>query len=120
VKAYSRYIDAEPSEQSDAQERIESLSAAPPSFPPPPSRRKWLLPGALGGGAVALLAVGTGLLGSAAVEYKHLKQTCSPGCAPSAWDGLQGRETAGWVLTGLAGVAVIVDVALIVRATRRK
>lgn len=132
LAAYERYILVAPKADNLAEvsERValltHELAEVQPrpalvfQLPSRPSPRRWIVPGALGGGALFFVAVGAGLLGSASASYHDLSSTCAPSCAPSLWSGLPAREHAGEALLGVAAVAAVVDVALIVRAARRK
>jgi tetratricopeptide (TPR) repeat protein len=143
VEAYGKYLrNAPPDDNTTAETRarIEKLEheihdaekpparAAPPApsavvfsvtLPPRPSPRRFILPGAVGGGALALAAVGAGLLGSTASAYGSLDGSCSPNCSTGSWASLPAREHAGEALLGIAGAVAVVDVVLWVRAMKR-
>jgi tetratricopeptide (TPR) repeat protein len=89
------------------------------TLPPRPSPRRFILPGAVGGGALALAAIGAGLLGSTASAYGSLDGSCAPNCSTGSWASLPAREHAGEALLGIAGAVAIVDVVLWVRAMKR-
>lgn len=100
--------------------RLDLLSTlASPTVPSPSSRRRYLVPGLLGGGVVAVGAVGAGLLGSALWSYGGLNKACAPNCPASAWSGLPAREHAGEALLGIAGMAAVADVVLFVLEVRK-
>jgi tetratricopeptide (TPR) repeat protein len=85
-----------------------------------PRLRRWIVPGTVGGSALALGVIGAGLLGSAASSYRGLASSCSPRCSPGAWSGIPGREHAGEALLGVAAVGAAVDLALVILAVRQK
>ena len=93
-----------------------------PTAPPPPraTSHRWVAPGIVGGLALAFAATGAGLLGSSEASYHSLASSCSPACAPSSWSNLAAKDHAGEALLGVAAVGLAVDVALLVRAARRK
>lgn len=86
---------------------VSAAVSAPPGIP-----SRHVIPYVVGGGALALAAVGAGLLGSAAASFHDLQGSCGAGCSPSAWSGLPAREHAGEALLGVAGAVAIVDVVL--------
>lgn len=141
IAAYGRFLETSPESENanDVRKRVAELHAAdvttasaassspatavhvtPPVPLSPPPRRQYLVPGLAGGAALALGAVGAGLLGATAHDYRGLETSCSPTCSRGSWATLPAREHAGEAMLGLAGVAVVVDVALWVRAKRRK
>jgi tetratricopeptide (TPR) repeat protein len=139
AKAYERYIDSAPNADNldEVRALVVELHRGPlsPSMPSenvqiahidvtqplaPTARRRYIVPGALGGGVLVLGAIGAGLLGSAAHDFGALRSSCSPTCSASSWSALPAREHAGEALLGVAGAVLVVDVALWVRAARRK
>lgn len=96
-----------------------ALGSIDRSSPPARSKILWA-PLGLGLGAIALAAVGAGLAGSAGADYASLKSTCgqSADCPPSAWQGAQLRERAGYSLIGL-GVAAGLTSIVLWRVARR-
>jgi len=138
AKAYKQYLTEDPKAENanGIRERIKALTPAPTStapvvvpapvqeisvqLPPKPSPRRYIVPGVVGGVALAFAATGAGLLGSAASDYHALESSCSPNCERSSWASLPAREHAGEALLGLAAAAAVVDVVLWVRTLRRK
>jgi tetratricopeptide (TPR) repeat protein len=137
VEAYERYLASGPTDLSsaDVNERLsvlrhrltESRETAPSalelkaSVPLAPRRmHRFVAPAALGGGALVFGAIGAGLLGSAAHSFGELRSSCAPYCPASAGETIQPRAIAGDVMLGITGVALVVDVALWVRAARRR
>lgn len=127
VAAYERFLAAspDPANASVARERVAALTP-PPTItapvtpialvqePKPKPRRRFVLPGAVGGGAVLLAGIGAGLLGSAVSSFHGLEGSCAPTCSTDAWGGVQARERAGEVLLGVAGAVAVADVVLFV------
>lgn len=137
--AYKRFLhDDDAIDDAHAEEARARLSAMRPAtsapgvslsptvstvaaLPPPPTRRRsYLGPGLLGGGALALAAVGAGLTGSALTSYGQLSKTCAPDCSPTSWQSLPAREHAGEALLGVAGAMAIADIAWFIIVARRK
>ena len=86
----------------------------------PSSRRRFLAPGIVAGGALVLAVVGAGLVGSVKVDYDRLASgpgTCRP-CSDDQVGPLKARAYAGYALFAVAGAAAIIDVVLWVRAAR--
>lgn len=99
---------------------VRSSLAVTAQVPPPMARRRALRTTAwiVGGVALGLVAVGASLAGSAHADYGAL--SCAPGCADGDWSGIRSREYAGAAILGLAGAALVADVALWVADARRK
>jgi tetratricopeptide (TPR) repeat protein len=127
ITAYERFAAATPNDPDaeEARQRVTLLLqqlSTPPAPPPaatpsssaPPSRRPIPLwaPAALGGAALALLGVGLGLYLSAHLRFGELQSSCSPGCNPSEWSGLDVREQAGIGLIAVGGIAAAADAVL--------
>lgn len=129
--AYERFLRGEEAIGAHADEarlRLAELARMPaptpstvaPSSPPPTKRRRYLGPGILVGGALALAIIGAGLTGSALADYNQLSSSCAPNCQSSTWQGLPARERAGEALLGIAGAALVADVVWFVIVARRK
>lgn len=88
--------------------------------PKPQTRRPYLVPGLVGGSALAVAAIGAGLLGSAVAEFHSLDSSCAPTCSSSSWSSLPAREHAGDALLGIAGAAAVVDVVLFVVEAKKR
>jgi tetratricopeptide (TPR) repeat protein len=134
--AYERYLAIAPDvpDAAELRARARALRARAASLSPqaialvhdaprpidrPP--RKVYRPAAFAMGAVtiALGAVGGGLLGSVESGFRDLQADCRlRACGPADWASLEARADAGYALLGLAGAAMIVDVALAVRAAK--
>lgn len=99
---------------------VPALTALTPAPPVPPSRRRFLVPGLVGGGTVVFGAVGASLLGNALWNYNGLNRTCAPNCSGSSWSSLPGREHAGEALLGITGAAAVADIVLFVIAAKKK
>jgi tetratricopeptide (TPR) repeat protein len=99
---------------------VAAPTPAPPTSPPPAidegarPRRRLVAPIAVGAGALVAAAVGAGLLGSVKSDYDAALGPS--GCRPCTNDQiapLQHRALAGYVLVGVGGALVVVDVVLI-------
>lgn len=135
LAAYERYLREDPTAANAAEvtAKIAALTAAltaalaPPALPPavtvaalrPIRQHRYLIPGVVAGGALALAVAGAGLLGSALGEYRSLDASCSPNCSQGAWSQLPAREHAGEALLGVAGAAVVADIVLFVLESKR-
>jgi tetratricopeptide (TPR) repeat protein len=138
--AYERYLAIAPDVQDAAElrERARALRARAASMSPQPVG-PGLVPGrlvakpvdrpprtayrpaaiAMGAVTVTLGAIGGGLLGSVESGFRDLQADCRQrACGPADWASLESRADAGYALLGLAGAAMIVDVALAVRAAK--
>lgn len=97
---------------------VESPPIAPPPPPPPIDARREpgvLAPALVGGAAVALALVGSGLLGHVGHETSSRTTGC---CSEADVSGLRHEAYAGYAMFAVAGAAAIVDVALWVRWAR--
>lgn len=114
--AYQRFLSEDPEALTApvARERLALISAmdeVPPATPAPVVlRRRYVAPVAIGGGALALLAVGAGLLGSAVQDFNALEKSCAPVCSTSSWSGIRTRELAGEVVLGVGAAAAVADI----------
>lgn len=134
VEAYRRFLTASPNDpnapevhgrvtvlehrMAEAQvRRVLNLAASPA---PPRTEHRYLVPGVVAGGALALGVIGAGLLGSAAHRFNELAGSCAPSCAPGAGSTIEPLGVAGDVMLALAGAAAVVDIALWIRATKRR
>ena len=99
---------------------VAAPTPSPPTSPPPAidegarPRRRLVAPIAVGAGALVAAAVGAGLLGSVKSDYDAALGPS--GCRPCSNDQiapLQHRALAGYVMLGVGGALVVVDVALI-------
>jgi tetratricopeptide (TPR) repeat protein len=129
IAAYEHYLVVEPSADNIAKVRERLVTLRQELVLPTPTVtvsalrspiRRWSIPGVVGGSALVVGSIGASLLGSAASNYHGLESSCSPKCAPSTWSTIPAREHAGEVLLGVAAVTALVDIALIVRAARKK
>jgi tetratricopeptide (TPR) repeat protein len=85
---------------------------------PPPSRRRYLAPSLLAGAALVSAAIATGLVATAARDYRVVRDAdCGP-CPAEIVDGIAARRNAGFALLGVAGAAAAADIILWVVATR--
>jgi hypothetical protein len=79
------------------------------------------LPIGLGVGAVGVLAIGAGLLGSAVTDYGSLQNDCKlRPCAPNDWQGAEARGNAGYALLAIGSAVAVVDVVLWGLTAKRK
>lgn len=139
ASAYQQYLAAKPGAQDADEIRLriaelfirereaEAARAALHPAPPParPSRSVRIAAYSLLGATLALGAAGTGAYFSEWSEYQSKRDACMAMCAPGTLDGLRTRveiaQTAGGVLWGLAGAALVADVILwIVDAKQRR
>ncbi len=124
IAAYQRHLDAAPAAAEAGevrgrlralQERDQALIAA--GLPPPPSLPHYRAPLAVGGGALALAAVGAGLLGSVGPGIDEVNRNgCYAPCG--ALDDLRLRADVGYAVLALAAAVAVVDVVLWARARR--
>ncbi len=114
---YRDFLRARP--ESDAGREVQArLDAIVARHPRASRRRAYAAPITVGGAALAVAVVATGLVASVAPALSDLKATgCDEPC--DAVDRLKARAYAGYVLFGVAGAAAAVDVALWVLAARR-
>ncbi|MEO6954247.1 MAG: tetratricopeptide repeat protein [Polyangia bacterium] len=131
VVFYERYLDARPTDPiaPSIRERIQLLRArsageasiksdvmAPPMAAPRASRGSWTPAIAVAGTALGAAVIGTGLLARTRVEYDG----CIRPCSDARIDHLRGLAIGGYVMFGVAGVAAVVDLALIATQARRR
>jgi tetratricopeptide (TPR) repeat protein len=76
------------------------------------SRRRYVVPIAVGAAALTTAIIGSALVGSVKPEFDRLKSECAGMCAASRWSGLEARANAGYALWGIAGAVAIADVVL--------
>jgi tetratricopeptide (TPR) repeat protein len=138
ASAYQQYLASKPG-AADADEvrmRVAELQmrereaeaarvALRPAPTLPPRQRSLRVPAlALLGVAIALGGAGTGAYLSEWSEYQSRKSACLSACDPASLDGLRTRvevaQVAGGVLWGLAGAALIADVALWIADARAR
>jgi hypothetical protein len=132
IASYQRYLDARPAtpETPEIQERIRVLrerlgDAQPAPATERPSPRRWVAPGAVLGGAVAVAAIGAGLTGSVNGPLADVRTTWgdhgegATAALRDERDSLERRAYAGYALLGVAGAVAIADLALWIVAARR-
>ena len=83
------------------------------------NQRKWIAPTAVGIGAVLVGAIGAGLLGSSASDFRGLQTSCAPSCSPAQSASLILREQSGEALLAIAGALAVADVVLWILEARR-
>ena len=88
--------------------------------PTPRVANRYLVPGLVAGGALALAVVGGALTGSAVADYHTLESRCATSCPSSAWSMLPIRERVGEALLGVAGAVAVVDVVLFVLKSKKR
>jgi tetratricopeptide (TPR) repeat protein len=74
---------------------------------------------AVGGTALALAALGGGLLGGAEHEFNGAVKSCGPSCSVAQSAGFLRLSGAAYASFAAAGVAALVDVGLLIRAARQ-
>ncbi|MEO6953924.1 MAG: hypothetical protein ABI321_19130 [Polyangia bacterium] len=123
ILAYAAPADAEPRALGDGA-TVTPLPETSPRHAAHPARGLRIAAGVVLGGAV-LAGVGVGALyGTAYHDFEQRRRTCGGTCLPSATEGLRdslrGRTIAADVLWGIAGAALVADVALwVLDATHR-
>ena len=126
AREYQAYLVAQPYSPSAAEvrERVEVLAhrdgraVATVKVEPPSRRRRYIAPIAVGVTALALAALGGGLIGGAAHEYDQALSSCAPGCNAEQTAGFLRLSGAAYASFAMAGAAALVDVGLIIAAAR--
>jgi tetratricopeptide (TPR) repeat protein len=126
AQAYQDFLIAAPYSPSakDVHERIAKLAARDhvgpvDARPSAPWRGRRYLPAiAVGATAVALAALGGGLLGGASHEYDAAVKSCGPSCNVGQSAGFVRLSGAAYASFALGGAAALVDVGLLIAAAR--
>lgn len=132
IVAYERYLAGSPApdDVADLRQRIEVLRTR--LAPPPPAvgvraepapRRRFLAPALVGGAALLLAGVATGLVASVAPELDALNRGWDVNPSPRAQEearSLEARAISGYALWGVAGAVAVIDIVLFVVAARKK
>ena len=114
--AYARYAEQRPNGASVAElrERIVVLRKRGAEERETGARRYRLAGGLVLGAALALGVAGAGVYGEMYATYAHQRDVCMMRCAPDAGlaDHVRASQIASGVLWGVAGAALVVDLAL--------